>query len=202
MKKQFIKNGLLSAIAVLGIAVAVPLVAQALPARAQDSQTNAQGGQQGTAQTTNDQGNSGEVAQKRLADAKLKACQNRERTMTNIMSRLGDRGQKQADLFGTIADRTQKYYTDKGLVLANYDELVANVTAKRTAAQETVRTVKATGTSFRCDGDDPKGVASTFKNNLSAEIDALAAYKTSVKDLIVGVKSAQSTVSAEDGGTN
>lgn len=197
MKKMIIKNSLLAGIAVFSIAVALPVVATAQNARAQDAQQSAEERQTTAQQTAADRK---EAAQTRLADAKLKACQNRQKAITNIMTRIADRGQKQVDLFSTIAERTEKFYTDKGKTLANYDTLVADVAAKKTAAQTAVDAVKSSSTTFDCSGEDPKGVVSSFKESLKSEIDALKAYKTSVKNLIVGVKSVQSTTSSENGG--
>jgi len=137
-------------------------------------------------------------AQTRAAEAKLKACQNREKTITNIMSRLAERGQKQLNLFTTIAERTEAFYTAKGKPLVNYDALVADVTAKKTAAQTAIDTIKSTSTTFTCDGTDPKGVVSSFKNSLKAETAALKEYKSAVKNLIVGVKSVQGVRSSTD----
>jgi len=63
--------------------------------------------------------------------------------------------------------------------------------------------VKSTTVEFKCDGDNPKGVASTFKDLHKAEIAALKAYKAAVKNLIVGVKSVQPTTeTSTTGGTN
>lgn len=140
------------------------------------------------------------VAQReaRLADNKLKACQNREKAINNILSRIADRGQKQLDLFTSIATKTETFYTNKGKTLSNYDALVADVNAKKTVAQTEVDTLKADGVTFKCDGTDPKGAVSSFKDALKNETQALKAYKTSVKNLIVGVKSVQSTTSTDD----
>jgi hypothetical protein len=138
------------------------------------------------------------AAQTRLADAKLKACQNREKAINNIMSRIADRGQKQLDLFTSIAERTEKFYSDKGKTLSNYDALVANVTAKKDAAQTAVDSIKASSVTFKCDGTDPKGAAQTFKDSLKSEIEALKAYRSSIKDLIVGVKSVQGSTTSSD----
>lgn len=200
MKKAFFKRGLLIGIAILGLSSAVPAVTQAIPARAEEAQTSAEE-RQATAQTNTEEHRA--TAQTRLADAKLKMCQNREKVITNIMTRLGNRGQKQVDLFSTIAERAETFYTDKGKTLANYDALTADVTAKKAVAQTTVDTIKSTAPEFKCDGTDPKGIAATFKDNLKSEIKALNDYKTSVKNLIVGVKSVQGTTSsADNGGTN
>lgn len=200
MKRATLKRSLFVGLAVFGLASTIPVLAQAIPAHAQEVQTNAEERKveaQKNAETRK------AAAQTRLADAKLKACQNREKTVTNIMARLGERGQKQIDLFSTIADRTETFYTNKGKVLTNYDALVADVATKKAAAQAAVDTVKSTSVEFKCDGTDPKGVAATFKANLKAEIEAIKVYKTSVKNLIVGVKSVQGTTSsADNGGTN
>lgn len=200
MNISIVRRGLLTGIAVLGLASALPLVAQALPVRAEQAQTTTTE-RQSTAQTN--AATRAEAIKTRLADARLKACQNREKVITNIMSRIGERGQNHLNLFSTIADRTEKFYVSKGKTLTNYDVLVADVDAKKAAAQTEVDTVKSTVVEFKCDGTDPKGVASSFKEELKAEIKALQAYRTSVKNLIVGVKSVQgTTTSSANGGTN
>lgn len=188
MLKNTLKHSLLATVAVLALSGAVPVLAVGQqPAQAQEAQTT---GQQ-TAQEHK------EAAQARLADAKLKACQNREKAIANIMARLADRGTKQLDVFTKIAERIQGFYTIKGKVLSNYDALVAEVNAKRAAAETAVEAVKNTSIEFKCDGTDPKGAASIFKEALKSEIEALKAYKTAVKNLIVGVKSVQGTTSSE-----
>lgn len=142
-----------------------------------------------------------EAAQTKLSDAKLKSCQNREKAITNKMARISDRGQKQLDLFSSIAEKTEKFYADKGKTLSNYDVLVADVATQKAAAQTAVDAVKSTSIEFKCDGTDPKGAASSFKVALKSEIDALKAYKTSVKNLIVGVKSVQGTTTSTENNT-
>lgn len=131
----------------------------------------------------------------KLSDIKLKVCQKHEKNITNIMSRIADRGQKQIDLFTLIADRTKDFYVKKGNTVASYDSLVADVAAKKAAAEAAVQSVTSTITTFKCDGTDPKGIATGFKESLKAEIAVLKAYKTSVKNLIVAVKSVQSDAS-------
>jgi hypothetical protein len=164
----------------------------AVVAAAPNSHANAAATSQATSQPTEP----GSQRSTKLADAKLKACQHREAAINNKMARIADRGQKQLGVFSKISTRVQTFYTDKGKTLSNYDALVADVNAKKAAAQTTVDTVKATSVTFKCDGTDPKGAASSFKTALKSEIDALKAYKTSVKNLIVGVKSVQGTTTS------
>jgi hypothetical protein len=188
-----------------GIA-AVGLTSIAVVAAAPNSHANAAATAQATGQPSalvsqadaNKPSDPGSQSSTRLADAKLKACQNREKAINNIMSRIADRGQKQINLFTSIAERTEKFYADKGKTLSNYDALVAEVNAKKAAAQTAVDAVKDGSVTFKCDGSDPKGAASGFKDALKSEIAALKAYRTSVKNLIVGVKSVQGSTTSSD----
>jgi hypothetical protein len=129
--------------------------------------------------------------QHRLDGNKLKVCEKRQTTIKSIMSRSTERAQKQIDLFGTITTRVENFYTSKGKTLSNYDELVAAVNSAKTQAETDLATLK--NTTFSCDGSDPKGAATAFKTALQKEIQDLKAYRTAVKNLIVGVKSVQST---------
>ena len=132
----------------------------------------------------------------KLTAAKLEVCQKRETEITNIMSRMADRGQKQLDLFAGIATKAENLYTEKGKTLTNYDALVADVKDKNAAAQLAVNAVKAATPTFKCSGDNPKVTATNFKSLVKIQIDALNAYKQSVKNLIVDIKSVQTTTAS------
>jgi len=185
MRKHVNKLGLLSA--VLALAVVSSSAVFALPSQA----------------ATNSNATNGQT---RLAAAQLKVCQRRETVITNIMTRIASRGQKQLTLFSTIASRTETFYTDKGKTLSNYDALVADVNAKQAAAQTAVTAASSASSGFSCDGSDPKGFVSLFKDGLKSEISALQDYRTAVKNLIVGVKSVQgsttSSANQNNGGGN
>jgi len=131
--------------------------------------------------------------QARLAEAQLKVCQKRQKTITNIMNRIADRGQKHLKLFDTIASRVEAFYVKKGKTLANYDTLIADVNAKQAAAQVAVDTVKSDAAGFSCEGTNPRGLVSSFKTSLKSEVAALHAYRKAIRNLTVGVKSVQST---------
>jgi hypothetical protein len=131
---------------------------------------------------------------------KQKACQNRENSINNRLQNIASRGQKQLDVFTTVADRAEKFYTDNNLSLANYTTLVANVNSQKTTAQSTVDQIKADSVSFSCTGSDPKAALATFKTDLKAETTALKNYRTAVKNLIVGIKSVAGATEAENNG--
>ncbi len=197
MQKRTLKRNLLATL-VAGVlfVLAVPLTVAAI-----SNHANAEANQavQPTAETSTRASTVASQAaerkvevEARLTDARLRACQNRQTVITNIMTRISDRGQKQLDLFSGIATRVENFYTSKGKILSNYATLVADVNAKQSAAQLAVNAVKSSSTAFTCDGTNPMGVADSFKSMLKIEISSLNDYKTSIKNLIVGVKSVES----------
>ncbi len=133
----------------------------------------------------------------KLKEDKLKVCQQREANIDKTMDRIASRGQQRYNEITAIAQRTEKFYTDKGKTLANYDQLVAAVNVKKVAAQAAIDDVKAAKTGFKCDGSDPKGAAASFKTKVQAMDSALKDYRMAVKNLIVGVKSVQGSTTSE-----
>lgn len=138
-----------------------------------------------------------EQHKEKLAGDKLKFCQMREKHINGSMIAISSRGQEKLNLFTKIADRTEAFYVAKGKVLSNYDDLVASVNSEKAAAQSAVDTVKADKAAFKCIGDNPKGTANLFKADLQSMNDALKSYRTAVKNLIIGVKSVQSTTKTD-----
>lgn len=216
--QKILKTGLLSSIAVFALAAAVPLAGSGLPVRAQEATTTTETEKAATLQEKRHAAeaerkefvekqrasaeakisNARETAKVKLTEAKLKACQTREKTITNIMIRHADRGTKVIEVFNKISERTQAFHKEKGKTVSGYDTLVANVNAKKTAAEAAMAEAKSKSTSFSCGGDDPKGVVSAFKDSLHARNQALKAYKAAIKDLIAGVKSAQGVSSSSE----
>ncbi|MEX0881654.1 MAG: hypothetical protein WEC17_00070 [Candidatus Saccharimonadales bacterium] len=142
-----------------------------------------------------------EAAKIRLEGAKLKACENRERIINNILDRLAKRGERRLNVYSAITDRVQVFYEKKGLNVSNYDELLADISAKKAVAQAAVDEIRADEVDFACDGTDPKGAAAGFKEDLKAEIKALHVYQQSIKDLIVAIKTSISSLNqTNDGG--
>lgn len=226
MKKTLLKHGLFAVIAVASVLTIAPLTAKAEIADTSTNQTSPEAttehreaaqkeaearraaekakleAQRAEAKAKLDEAKAKaetqrEATKTRLQDAKLRACEKRQSVIANTMKRISDRGQKQIDLFSGIAERTQAFYDKKGKTLANYDALVADVATKKAAAEEAVAMVASQGADFKCDGTDPKGAVSGFKEHHTHVIVALKEYKTSVKNLIVGVKSVQGTTSSE-----
>jgi hypothetical protein len=130
-----------------------------------------------------------EARQAKLTQAKLRLCEAREKNINTIMNRAITRGQNQIRLFGTIAERVKTFYADKGITLENYDALIAAIDEAKTAAEADLDTLKALD--FNCDSDDPRSEVEAFKAGMEEIRSSLKDYRTAVKNLIVGVKSAQ-----------
>lgn len=137
--------------------------------------------------------------QHRLEANKLRVCENRKTKITAIMARSITRAEKQLALFTTIATRVKAFYAEKGRTAANYDQLVAAADAAKAKAEANLETLKGLD-AFDCNSEDPKGEIEAFKLALKSINSDLKDYRTSVKNLIVAVKSAQSTAAKQDDG--
>lgn len=137
-------------------------------------------------------------AAEKLSETKQRICQRRETIINNLMDRMNSRGEKHFELITKISTRVQEYKNSQSLEVSNYDQLLAAVEASKTAAQTALDTVSQTQAEFKCDGTDPKGAASSFKDNMKAQNEALKAYRDAVKDLLVAVKQAQAVASQDD----
>jgi hypothetical protein len=166
--------------------------------------TNTNGANTNTANTnggnTNTGNTNGTNTNRGLEAAKLRVCQNRQAAIGQILSRMADRAQRQLDVFTTITERVQVFYARKGRTLSNYDALVADANAKKTAADVQV-TALGSAVTFNCTVDNPKGIVQSFKDKLRTTNAALKDYRTAVKNLISGVKSVQGQA-ASNGNTN
>ncbi|MHB1864785.1 MAG: hypothetical protein ACYCPS_01295 [Candidatus Saccharimonadales bacterium] len=208
MRKHLIKLGIISsalALAVIGGSVVFALPPQA-NAHAQNSGNPGYGSINNPGSHTPNTGNQGpnqaSNGQSHLAAAQLNACQNRENAINNIMSRIDTRAQNQINLFSTIATRVENFYTSKGKTLSNYNQLVSAVNAAKTQAETDFGTLK-TNSTFSCSDNNPKGMVTAFQGYLKTEISDLQNYRTAVKNLIVGVASANGvTVSGSSQSTS
>ena len=132
-------------------------------------------------------------AKQRLEGKKLELCKAREQRIAATMTQMSSRGDNHLAVFTKIADRVEAFYKDKGRTVANYDALVAEVDAKRQAAETAIESTKSVDGVFSCDSDNPKIASEQFRDAFKAQVAALKDYRTAIKNLIVAVKSAQST---------
>ncbi len=187
MNKQKGKIGIVST--VLALIVLSSSTVFALPTQtgrpAQDNLTKGVAASSNSTLATTGQNN----AQQHIAAAKLKMCQKRQVAINNIMSRIDTRAHNQITLFSTIATRVENFYTKKSKTVSNYSQLVRDIAAAKLQAETDLSTMKANAI-FNCNAINPKGMISSFKGYLKQEISDLQNFRTSVKNLIVAVASA------------
>ena len=136
-------------------------------------------------------------AQNRLTEAKLKVCQAKENAIKKRTQQLTKLATTMQEKFDAIAGRVEEYYTSKvvpnGKTVANYDNLVADIQAKKGAVQIALTTAQNNAGTFACDGNDPKGQLTQFRDDVRIVKAALKDYRTSIKNLIVAVRSVTGT---------
>lgn len=121
-------------------------------------------------------------------NGKLQSCQARLLTIKTRSQNLTDFSNRLIATFDKIATRVQEFYTTKDLSVTNYSTLVADVATKKLAAQTALTKAQAIMAEFNCTSGDPKANLLTFNQEMRLVHTALNSYKTSVRNLIVGVK--------------
>lgn len=141
-------------------------------------------------------------AQTRLTEVKLRACQVREYAIKKRATRLTQLATNMENNFDKHAQRVEEYYTSKvvpsGKTVANYDSLVADIQAKKTAVATALSTAQTDANNFSCTGDDPKGQLTQFRKDMQAVKKALKDYRASIKNLIVAVRSVTGATEREN----
>ena len=151
---------------------------------------NAQDGRDENKPTTQQINQPEDAGTGRLADAKLKICQGKEQKIKNIFTNTNQLGQGQLNLFDNIIAKVERFYEDKGLQIENYDTMLGQVKAARTAAQTAMNNAAQIANEFSCDSDDPKGSATQFRTQVQEQIKQLKTLRVEIKSLISAIKEA------------
>lgn len=185
MRKQFYRLG------VLGATLATLLATGGSPVFALSTQPEATHTEKQTTteKTTEESTHPEAKTDGHLTQAHLRACQNREKAVNNTTNRIITRGEKQLELFSTIAQRVETFKTTKNVTVANYDQLVATIQADHTKVANDLAAMK-THRTLDCTSSDPKGMVTAFQGDLKTEISDMKTYRTDVKNLTVAVKTA------------
>lgn len=135
---------------------------------------------------------------------RLKACEQRQTEIDSRTAQFATQAAKHLDTFNSIFTKLQAFHDSKGLNVSNYSTLVADATAKQTAAQSAVDALKALNVKIDCTQADPASTVATIKTAVSNARTALQDYRTSLKNLVVALKgasTAQSSTTQTTGGT-
>jgi ABC-type transporter Mla subunit MlaD len=132
---------------------------------------------------------------------RMHACQAREASVKNRMTHLSQLATTMESKFDRHAQKVEDYYTNKvipsGKTVANYNELVTAIQTQKTAVQNALATAQTDANSFSCTSGTAKEQVRQFREDMQAVKQALKAYRTSIKDLIVAVHSVGGEASPE-----
>lgn len=145
------------------------------------------------------------MAAQKLTEAKLKVCQNKEASIQKRNDALTKMANTMLTKFDSIAARVEIYYTDKavasGKTISNYDALLVEIAAKRSAVQTDLDKATADALAFECTSDSPKGQLTQFRIDMQGVKQGLKDYRTSIKNLIVAIRSVTGTAESTSNST-
>lgn len=135
-----------------------------------------------------------ELKKDRLEAKRLEYCEKHKDEIVGRSESLGRLVAGMLGKFDAILARVTEYYTTKlvpaGKTVSNYDALVADVTAKKAQVQTDLANAQADVAGFVCTGDNPKGQMTQYRLDMQLVKKDLQTYRTSIKNLIVAVKTA------------
>jgi len=126
--------------------------------------------------------------------ARLRICQTREATIKNRTERIMNMASAMIDNFEIKSQKVQVFYSKnvipKGKTVSNYGNLVADVQTKKNVVLVELSKARAEAESFSCTGNEPQKSMQDFRKYMLEVNTALKNYRTSVKNLIVAVRTA------------
>lgn len=139
--------------------------------------------------------------QEKLDGKRLEVCEKRETRINELIQSSGEKAKKKLAVFQKIEAGVKQFYDNKGLSAEGYDAAVENADAKEADAIAAVDAM--IGLAFVCDEADGATPGAVIAAAAHARHDALKAYKTAVRELIIVVKQAlEATDATEESESN
>lgn len=146
-----------------------------------------------------------QIRQERLAGAKLKACQNRQSSIEKHTANATTMAGRVETKFASIAAKVDAFKVAKNITVDNYAALQTDVATKKAAVDAALADAQSQIKDFSCTSEGPKAQLQLFVSQMDVVRQALKDYRTSIKNLIQGVRQAngqnrQATSSANNEG--
>ena len=140
----------------------------------------------------------------KLDERRRAKCQERENKINTIIAQRAGQGAKHYEVFKKIKDRVITFTESKEISPDGYAALLASVNEKEQAVIVAIETAKTVKLDCAAESSD-KNMGNYIRQSVSEIRESLKAYRTSVKDLIAGVKQAAETkvnaTESQSGGT-
>jgi len=147
--------------------------------------------------TQNSNTNQNSTATQRLTEAKLRICQTKEARIRTRTKTIANLAENIFTKFNRIANQVENYYTNivvpSGKKVSNYDELVAEIAAKKAIVQKDLAEANTDAEAFSCNSDNPKGQLIQIRTQMQTVKKHLKEYRTAIKNLIVAIRSVTGT---------
>lgn len=157
-----------------------------------------------THQDGSDDEKKGLPPREKLAEQKRKVCEAHAEQINKVMDNVAKRTDTHMSNITNVYVLAKAFYVKNDLAVDNFDQLVANVDAKKAAAESIAATLTKRS-DFSCESDGPKTDIQEFKNQRLDKVNAVKAYRTAVKELVAAIRTAAAALSAtnaSEGGAN
>lgn len=127
-----------------------------------------------------------ETKQKERMKAK---CELHKAHLDKLMTNVETRSQRVYDRITKISELIKKFYVKKELKVAEYDTLIADINVKRATAKEYLDILLA-NSGIDCNAESPREMVKEFRDDRKEKIEAMKAYRESVRKLLQAVRQA------------
>ncbi len=132
-------------------------------------------------------------AQLKLEGVKLQSCQAREAAIKNRKEALIKLVETRLETMDGWVESLRNFYQERmipaGKNVSNYNDLISEIQAKRTAVQDSLDEATTFAGEFSCTTDDPKAVYQDFRLAMQKTKTGLLAYRKAIKSLLTVMRS-------------
>lgn len=122
----------------------------------------------------------------------LKSCTEHQKAFKKKLNNINNMTKNNISTLETISLRVQTYVKNKNIVVQNYESLLSNINEQKQLITDLQANATEDVNLFKC-GENPgdaSGSVKSYKETRIQEINAVKAYKQTIKDLIIAVKNA------------
>jgi hypothetical protein len=126
-------------------------------------------------------------------EARQKSCEARKNSLQTRMQNKVAAATKHKEVFDKIFLKVKTFHDQKALNTPNYDQLVAAAEAAQTEVANQISALSSLDVSIDCTQVNVADSVSAFRESLKSTRQALKAYQTAIKDLVVAVHQSNET---------
>jgi hypothetical protein len=126
------------------------------------------------------------------AAKRQKVCEHIQNAVNHKLKAFDNHASTYLTRLNSVFTKLQAYQTKNNLPVSNYTDLVSAATTAQNNATVSVDALNSLGSTLDCSSSDPGAMLSGVKEGAASARDALKAYRTSLKNIVVALAHAQS----------